>query len=470
VNVSLPDLIEIVPLTRPAPARITVPGSKSITNRALILAALAEGEIALEGALWSEDTQVMGEALERLGFRLTVAADQNESCNRLITVQGKGGVVPAGGAGAQPLDLFVGNAGTAARFLAAFVCLGEGRYRLHGIERMHQRPQAALFTALRQLGYQIDAPNDRLPAVVHGAGRRPGKCRVNVEESSQFASALMLCARAGDWEVEVVGADPEESAYVAMTRKLIGAFPVSSGRFAIEPDASSGSYFVAADRLVTMERALVLQRPSDQGSAGASIPHRMIAVEDWPDSDWQIDARFSRVVLGGADLSPSPSGDRTILQAEACAPSRGTLSRRTDLGDSILTAMVLAPFADRPIHFTDLEKLRLQECERVAAMRTNLSNCGVQVSEHENTLTIFPSAGTIHGAEIETCNDHRIAMCFAVLGLKVPGIKLRNPACVKKTFPDFFQKLVGEPPGGLGATIRDAVTGRDLGIEDLFAG
>jgi 3-phosphoshikimate 1-carboxyvinyltransferase len=180
---SLPDLIEIVPLDKPVRAEITVPGSKSITNRALILAALAEGEVTLEGALWSEDTQIMVECLQELGFMVDVRPDPDEFCNRTITVYGKGGAVPPGGTEAQPLELFVGNAGTAARFLSAFVCLGRGVYRLHGVERMHERPQAALFKALRELGYRVEAENgnDKLPARIYG-GRdafppRPGNKR-----------------------------------------------------------------------------------------------------------------------------------------------------------------------------------------------------------------------------------------------------------------------------------------------------
>src|SRR5216117_448560 len=174
----LPDLIEIVPLEKPVLAEITVPGSKSITNRALVLAALAEGETTLQGALWSEDTLVMVECLQDLGFMVNGALHPDETYNRTITVYGLAGKVPRGGTEAQPLELFVGNAGTAARFLAAMVCLGEGVYRLHGVPRMHERPQAALFQALRELGYQIESTNEKLPALIHGVGPRAGKCRV----------------------------------------------------------------------------------------------------------------------------------------------------------------------------------------------------------------------------------------------------------------------------------------------------
>jgi len=172
----------------------------------LILAALAEGEVTLEGALWSEDTQIMAECLQELGFMVDIRPDPNEICNRTITVYGKGGLVPPGGSEQQPVELFVGNAGTAARFLAAFVCLGKGVYRIHGAPRMHERPQAALFKAAEELGYRVDSPNDKLPALFHGFGPHPdAKCTVGIEESSQFASALLLCAKAGGWQVQATG-------------------------------------------------------------------------------------------------------------------------------------------------------------------------------------------------------------------------------------------------------------------------
>jgi len=452
VNMPLPDLIEIVPLEKPVRAEITVPGSKSITNRALVLAALAEGEVSLEGALWSEDTQVMTEALTNLGFTIEVEPDPNESCNRCITVLGLGGKIPNAGTAEKPLELFVNNAGTAARFLAAMVCLGDGVYRLSGVPRMHERPQAELFKALRELGYRVDSANDKLPAIIHGrvrnAKREVRSAVVSINESSQFASALLLCAKHGGWEVKVVGENAEESPYVAMTTKLMEAFPISGGKFQIEPDASSGSYFWAAGWLVTIR--WWLGAPVDElGPEGSPI-----SVKAWPKSGWQIDAAFP-------DFLPWPE----------------SISREGQLADSIMTAAVLAADAQSAvdvyaeprsaIRFTDLGRLRVQECERVVALRTELTKCGAKVIEEGDTLTIHPSL--LHGAEIETYNDHRMAMCFAILGLKVPGIKLKNPACVKKTFPNFFQKLAAPPPSGLCAEICDGQTGRKLGMEELFA-
>jgi 3-phosphoshikimate 1-carboxyvinyltransferase len=154
-------------------------------------------------------------------------------------------------------------------------------------------------------------------------------------------------------------------------------------------------------------------------------------------------------------------------------PYRREISRKTDLGDSIMTAIVLAPFADETMTFTGLGKLRLQECERVAALRTELTKCGAKVAEKGDTLTIRPSkVEELQGAEIETYNDHRMAMCFAVLGLKVAGMKIKNPACVKKTFPNFFQKIAAPPPHGLGLDIWEVENGthaRKLAGGDLFA-
>jgi 3-phosphoshikimate 1-carboxyvinyltransferase len=509
---ALPELIEIVPLDKPVRAEITVPGSKSITNRALILAALAGGEVTLRGALWSEDTQVMVDCLQELGFMINVEPDPEEFCNRTITVYGRGGEVPRGGTEQQPLELFVGNAGTAARFLAAFVCLGSGVYRLHGVPRMHERPQAALFKALRELGYRVEAENgnEKLPVKIVGGSRSSrsdeadskdqknqslltSSATVSIEESSQFASALLLCAKAGGWDMKILGENAEESPYVRMTSELTKVFPHRGGKFQIEPDASSASYFLGANKVAPRipdprplgnemgnrlasiiikqsgsevhdewgrqigspkrfwESMLKLAEPEDSGLA-TWIKHMlannsMIGVLQWPRTQWQIDAAFPSFL--GKEEEP-------IVE----------ISRTEDLGDSIMTAVVIAPLNEHKRRFTDLGRLRVQECERVVALRTELTKCGAKVIEEGDTLTVYPSE--LHGATIETYNDHRMAMCFAILGLKVRGIKIKNPACVKKTFPNFFQKLAAAPPNGLGVTILDA-SGRRLTHADLFA-
>ncbi len=480
-HMPLPDLIEIIPLAQPVRAEITVPGSKSITNRALILAALADGEVTLTGALWSEDTQVMTQALRTLGFDVRVEDDPAEFCNRTITVKGQGGKIPNAGTAEKPLELFVGNAGTAARFLAAMVCLGNGVYRLSGVPRMHERPQAELFKALRELGYQVDSTNDKLPATIFGRDafhsvpdstklkdgdaveRVPTtrSCTVSLEESSQFASALLLSAKQGGWLVVTEGDDAEEAPYVSMTQRLVEVFPQSGGsggRFQIEPDASSGSYFWAASQLRLEGQSTVSKRKPFEGIFS-------IEVIAWPKLGWQVDTRFPGFLLTLATTS-LPLGS-SFSMAKILAPSTREISRHRHLGDSIMTAIVVAAFANCSWKFTDLGRLRVQECERVIALRTELTRCGAKVIEEGDTLTVYPSQ--LHGAEIETYNDHRMAMCFAILGLKVPGIKLKNPACVKKTFPNFFQKLATPPPNGLGAEIRDGHTGRKLELAELFA-
>jgi 3-phosphoshikimate 1-carboxyvinyltransferase len=178
-----------------------------------------------------------------------------------------------------------------------------------------------------------------------------------------------------------------------------------------------------------------------------------LAVKNWPKSGWQIDAEFPSFI-------PLPE----------------KISREGQLGDSIMTSIVLAADLwgglglerrEKGIHFTDLGRLRVQECERVVALRTELTKCGANVVEQGDTLVVYQTK--LHGAEIETYNDHRMAMCFAILGLKVPGIKIQNSACVKKTFPNFFQKLAAPPPKGLGVEIRDGRTGRKLAMDELFA-
>jgi len=395
----LPDLIEVVPPSPPTKSKVVLPGSKSLTNRALILAALAARPVTLRGALWSEDTQAMVECLERLGFPVAVADDPAEPANRTLEVQGAGGRIPNAGTPEQPLKLFVENAGTAARFLPPMLCLGQGSYHVSGIERMHQRPQAALVGALRQLGYRIDTPNDRLPAVIHGTGPRPGAaCSVSVEESSQFASALLLSGGIGGWQITVTGANEDELPYVDMTRRLMQDFPWNGGTCDIEADASGASYFWGADWLLR-----------DGGSRVAVVPT--------PTSGMQADQKFLDLVAEGT--------------------WRAAYSRQTDLADSIMTAIVLAP------------------------LRTELTKCGARVEESGDTLTVHPSP--LHGAEIETYNDHRVAMCFGMLGLRVPGMRLIKPACVRKTFPNFFAKLVE-----LGTVIKDA-DGKPLSGDALLA-
>lgn len=428
----LPDVIEIVPPTPRGPVLITIPGSKSITNRALILAALSSGRTTLRGALWSDDTEVMTEALRTLGFEVGVEPDPDEAGNCTISVTGRGGEIPNAGTESEPLPVFVGNAGTAARFLMAMLALGRGVYRLHGVERMHQRPQRALIDALRQLGYRVeDEGRGCLPVTLYGGGPKQASCTVGIEESSQFASALLLSSRIGKWNIEVTGEDAEESSYVAMTSKLLRVFPFDGGEYQVEPDCSSASYFLAA---------------------GALLPKSQLKIAAWPESDWQIDGRFTEFLPRFTDEG---------------ADAYAALSRAHDLGDAIMTAITVAPLLPKPSRFTELGRLRVQESERVHALRSGLERCGATIIEDGDTLEVRPSR--LHGAEIETFDDHRVAMCFSTLALVVPGMRILNPSCVAKTFPNFYAKLAAPPPDGLGVTILDGA-GNVLSGDQLLAG
>jgi len=428
---TLPAAIEIVPSSAPLRARMTVPGSKSETNRALILAAHAPEPVTLRGALWSDDTRVMVEALRVLGASVDVADDPTEPSNRTIRVSG-GGRIASGGTVEAPLELFVGNAGTAARFLTAYVALGRGVYRLSGTPRMHERPQAALFDALRQLGYLIDAPGDRLPAIVHGGGPRSGSCHVSIADSSQFASALLLSSKPGGWSVSVADANADESPYVTMTERMLADFP-NAGDYAIEGDASSASYFLGANLVAQLR---------DRTTADG------VVVTNAPMSGWQFDERF-----------------RDYCDAVLAGDAPATVSRLADLGDSIMTAIVLAPLLSKPTRFVKLARLRVQECDRVEALSEGLTRCGARVDSQGDELLVHPSA--IRGATIKTYDDHRVAMCFAMLGLFVRGMVILDPSCVSKTFPDFWAKLAAPMPDGMGAGLRDPSGGLAVSLADL---
>jgi len=305
----LPELIELVPLSREQleglkgrKARIGIPGSKSITNRAIVLAALANGSVTLHGALWSEDTAAMTICMRRLGIDVRIERDARLSANRIITVHGHGGAIPAGGTEAAPLELHVANAGTAARFLTAMVCLGSGVYRLSGTDRMHERPQHYLFRALRHLGYRIETPNERLPALIYGGGVRRGSVTrsvtVSVSESSQFASALLLCARAGGWRVSTSGGG--ELPYVEMTKRMLeewasggaqggrqggreGGLFDKGGRYEIEADASSASYFHAINLLFPGARPVqLIGAPPPRAHGGSGLQAESLSLSLTP--------------------------------------------------------------------------------------------------------------------------------------------------------------------------------------------
>jgi 3-phosphoshikimate 1-carboxyvinyltransferase len=415
----------IQPVTRPINGVVTVPGSKSITNRALILAALANGSSTLTGALFSDDTRHMSDCLNRLGIQV-IQDEEAES----FEVHGLGGLIPQ-----ADQSLFVGNSGTTARFIAALVALGHGTYRIDGIERMRERPIEDLLTALRQLG--ADARSDRNngcpPLTVQATGLTGGAVRMRADVSSQFLTGLLMVSPLAEREVEIeIEGDLASKPYVDITLKMMeqwGAavenecyrrFTVTSGAayrardYGVEPDASSASYFLAAAAATGGSvRVPGLSRSSLQGDVAFAAVLEQMGCQ----------------VLYGDDF----------VEVEG-APLRGVDVDMNGISDTVMTLAAIAPFASSPTTIRNVAHIRHKETDRIAAIATELRRLGVRVEERTDGLLIQP-AERLLAAEIHTYEDHRIAMSFAVAGLRSPGITILDPACVAKTFPQFFEKL-----------------------------
>jgi 3-phosphoshikimate 1-carboxyvinyltransferase len=415
--------LEIRPLAGPIHATPALPGSKSLTNRALVVAALAVGSSTLRGALDSDDTRHMVAALGRLGF--SVHWDRSAAT---ISVAGRNGEIPA-----KRADLFGGNAGTAVRFLTSLVSLGRGRFRIDGDSRMRQRPIEDLLVALRALGVaaRSERGNGCPPVVVEAAGIEGGAVSIGGETSSQFASSILLVAPFARRDVHLdIAGELVSAPFVDMTLALMRRSGVEStrhgtgiavaagqryraGEVAIEPDATAASYFLAAAALL-----------------GGEVTVRGIGRESL-----QGDVRFLDVLASmGAEVQTEL--DRVIVRGGAL---RGFDHDFRSISDTFLTAAVLAPFACSPSRIRGVAHTRRQESDRVAAVARELTRLGARVEEAAGDLQIHPSS--LHGGEVETYGDHRMAMSFALVGLKVPGVRIRDPRCVEKTFPDFFACL-----------------------------
>jgi 3-phosphoshikimate 1-carboxyvinyltransferase len=416
------EVLGIEPLQRPPDCDIGVPGSKRITNRALLVAALGSGESELHGALFSDDTDYMAEACRQLGIDVRCQRDAQR-----IVVRGCGGAFPA-----ENADLYVGNAGTAMRFLVAALCLGRGRYRIDGTARMRERPIQDLLDALQQLGGSCRAPSGCPPVVVEASGLAGGHVRIAAHQSSQFLSAVLLVApyARGPVQIEVTGklvARP----YVAMTVGVMRAFGVEvqcegERRFAvspqtyaarpydIEPDASSAHYFLAAAAL-----------------CGGRVRVRGLGTDSL-----QGDVRFVDVL---EQMGAEVQRGEDFLEVRGSGSLRGVEVDLNEISDTASTVAVLAPFASAAVRIRNIAHVRLQESDRLHAVATELHRLGVDVEELQDGLVVKPS--TVRPAVIETYDDHRIAMSFALAGLRVPGIRIRNPQCVRKTFPDFFARV-----------------------------
>jgi 3-phosphoshikimate 1-carboxyvinyltransferase len=425
---SYPERLEVVPLERPPQAMVRVPGSKSITNRALVLAALSEpmSGSELRGVLQSEDTEVMVEALRALGFR--VRTDWAEA---IIHVRRGPHARPIPAAEA---DLFVANSGTSMRFLTALVSLGQGRYRLDGVARMRERPIEDLLAALRQLGVQAwsERQNGYPPVIIEARGLQGGTVRIKGDVSSQFLSGLLLAAPLARDEVTIeVDGLLVSRPYVAMTVKLMEQFGVRvetdlAGYFhvpvcpwyqptklVIEPDASAASYFFAA----------------------AAITRGEVCIPYLTASSLQGDLRFVDLLKQvGCEV------ERTWMSLTVRGgPLRGIDVDMNDISDTVMTLAAVACFAEGPTTIRNVAHIRHKETDRLAALATELRRVGAGVEEFADGLMITP--GPLHGAAIETYNDHRMAMSLALVGLRVPGIVIKDPGCVAKTYPRFFDDL-----------------------------
>lgn len=420
------DVRPIEPLGHPVDADVEVVGSKSYTNRALIVAALAHGDSTLTGALFSDDTRYMGEALNQLGAR--VEADQ---ASHTLRVRGLSGRIEAASA-----RCFVGNAGTAARFLPVVMALGSGVYEIDGVARMRERPIEPLIQALSELGVRIEALGKPgcFPLRIHGGGLRGGQVSISGQLSSQYISGLMLSApaMAEGLTIDITG-ELVSRPYLEMTAQLMRDFGASVTRegerrfviargayqgqsYAIEPDASAASYFFAA-AAITGGRVRVNQLGARSLQGDRKLVH--------------ILARMGCRLNEGDDFT------------ELTGPAPGTLVGvevdMADLSDVAQTLAVVAPFARTPTRVTGIGFIRRKETDRIGAVVRELSRLGVRAEEESDGFVVHP--GEPHAGSVDTYEDHRMAMSFALLGLVRPGIVIRDPGCVSKTFPTYFDVL-----------------------------
>ena len=406
----------------PVRGTLRPPGSKSITNRALVCASLASGNSTLRGALDSEDTRVMIEALRQLG--LPIAAEDG---GRTLRVTGCGGRIPSAGG-----ELYVANSGTTARFLAALVALAHGTFRLDGTRRMRERPIADLIDSLRQLGTDAASEGGGCPPVViRAAGLDGGPATVRGDVSSQFLSGLLMAAPYASQPVALtVTGTLVSQPYVRMTLAVMSAFgidvlPGDLSRFVvpratyrgrdyeIEPDASAASYFFGA----------------------AAITGGEVTVEGLSRASIQGDVAFVDV-LERMGCRVAHGTDRTTV---AGAALRGVQVNMNAISDTVQTLAAVALVADGPTTITGVGHIRHKETDRIGALAVELRKVGATVEELANGLRITP--GALRGASIDTYQDHRMAMGLSLVGLRVPGIVIRDPLCTAKTYPRFFDDL-----------------------------
>ncbi len=414
-------MLEIQPVDH-LQAVVEIPGSKSYTNRALLVAALADGISPLKRVLHSDDTRYMAEGLKAYGVHLEFEG------NRVI-VHGTGGHLRA-----PKEPIFLGNAGTAMRFLTSFAGLASGETELTGVERMYQRPIQDLLDALQGIGVAARAKHDNgcPPVLIPGGGIRGGTTRLLGSNSSQYLSSILLSAPYAEHDVAIqIEGKLTSKPFIDITLDIMSAFGVHVGNdeyqrftvpagqryqpreYTIEADASNASYFFAAAAVT-----------------GGSVVVRPISPHSVQGDLYLVDllAQMGAVVTRGDDWIRVEG--RTL---------RGIQVDMNAFPDMVQTLAVVAAFAETPTHINNVANLRIKETDRLMATARELRKLGAKVEEREDGLTVHPRP--LHGAEIETYDDHRMAMSFAVAGLVVPGVQILNPECVSKTFPDFFERF-----------------------------
>jgi 3-phosphoshikimate 1-carboxyvinyltransferase len=421
-HLTYPDQLEIQPFAGTLNATVTVPGSKSITNRALVLAALTSRwhPVTLAGALQSEDTEVMVECLRRLGF-----AVRSEWPTIRVQANQTGRFIPA-----ETADLYVANSGTTVRFVSAMVSLGQGAYRLDGVPRMRERPIQDLLDALNQLGATAcsDAGTGCPPVTIQARGWSGGEIKVRANLSSQFLSALMLAAPFAEklTRLTVDGAAVSQP-YIDMTSRMLQDWGISHtagqsafahetlfiSQYAIEPDASAASYFWAA-------AAILGGRVTVTGLTRKSLQGDVAFVDVLQQMGCRVEECDSGITVHGR-------------------PLRGVDVDMNAISDTVMTLGAVACFAEGPTRIRNVAHIRHKETDRIAALATELRRVGAEVEEFSDGLKITPRP--LHGAAVETYNDHRMAMSLALVGLKVPGVIIKNPGCVAKTYPGFWSDL-----------------------------
>ncbi len=405
---------------------VKVPGSKSITNRALLIAALSSGTSSLEGVLFSDDSRHFLSSLISLGF--DVAINEATKC---VAVVGHGGRIPN-----KKATINVGSAGTAARFLTAMLALSDGEYIIQCSEQMKKRPMKPLFDALLSIGayFEYLEKEDYLPVRVIG---NKGICKtvsMDITKSTQFLSALLMVAPMTSNGVTIdITSNKTDGAYIRITRHMMQQFGVNTTfdgtRYQIPADSSYdvGNYFIEPD----MSAACYFY-------GIAAMTGGTMVVEGVRKDLIQGDIKFLEVLHQlGCSINECDQGIQVIGPKESIY--EGIEVDMNDFSDQTMTLATLAAFATTPTHIKNVAHIRLQECDRMQATVDELTKTGIDVKADGENITITP--GPIHGASIHTYDDHRMAMAFSLLGLKTEGIIIEDPGCCKKTFENYFEVL-----------------------------